>query len=344
MIETTQPVISEAKTQLRRPRLGFVGIGWIGKNRLEAVQRSGLAEIVAIYDPLLREELSSISPAPERVLSFESLLERDLDGVVIATPSALHAQQAIAALSAGRAVFCQKPLARTAAETRAVVSAAEAADRLLSVDLSYRFTTGIAKIRQLIEAGELGELHAIEMKFHNAYGPDKAWFYDRKLSGGGCLLDLGIHLVDMALSSFHRPEVNRVSGSLLTGGERWTIDSAKVEDYAAAQITLQSGAVIQLACSWRAHAGCEADIEATFFGSKGGACFRNVNGSFYDFRAEHFLSDRSRRVLAEPPDDWGGRAILDWVQRLVHSPRYSSNIEMSVTAAEVIDAIYDSAR
>jgi predicted dehydrogenase len=86
----------------------------------------------------------------------------------------------ITALSAGAAVLCQKPLGRSEAEARAVVEAAQAADRPLAVDLSYRFTEGMAAISRAVRAGELGRVQAVDLVFHNAYGPDKAWFYDRR--------------------------------------------------------------------------------------------------------------------------------------------------------------------
>jgi predicted dehydrogenase len=341
MIETqTSPTSLSPST--RRPRLGFAGVGWIGRNRLEAIAQSGLAEICAVSDPVV-DSVASIAGCPEGTVlerEFEALLDRDLDGIVIATPSALHAGQAVAALQAGKAVFCQKPLARTAAETRDVVAAARTADRLLAVDLSYRFTAGMQRIRELITGGELGEVYAVEMKFHNAYGPDKPWFYDPRLAGGGCLLDLGIHHVDLALWCLDNPAVSSVSGHLLTRGNRWDLAGQNVEDYVAAQLVLETGAVVQLACSWRAPAGCDAQIEAVFYGTRGGAAFRNVNGSFYDFTAEHFLPDRSRRRLAEPPDNWGGGAALAWVRQLARSRAYDPAVEQVVSVAETLDRIY----
>src|SRR5947209_2720195 len=104
------------------PRLGFVGVGWIGRNRMEAIARSGFAEITAISDPSpeAMDKAGACAPAAALCPTFDELLERDLDGIVIATPSALHAEQAIAALQSGKAVFCQKPLARSAAETKLV--------------------------------------------------------------------------------------------------------------------------------------------------------------------------------------------------------------------------------
>ena len=124
--------------------MGFLGVGWIGCHRMEAMLATGAVEAVAISDPSpeMAAEAAKLAPGAAIVESLEAMFALALDGVVIASPSALHAAQSIQALEAGAAVFCQKPLGRNAGEARAVVAAARAADRLLAVDLSYRFTAG----------------------------------------------------------------------------------------------------------------------------------------------------------------------------------------------------------
>jgi predicted dehydrogenase len=339
MVET-HAQLSHAPASARLPKLGFVGVGWIGRNRLEAIAASGLAQIQAIADPSPTSVIPAAAHAPDAVIvsHFEDLLAMDLDGIVIATPSALHAEQAIAAFHSGKAVFCQKPLGRNAAETRAVLAAAQAADRLLGVDLSYRFTAGLQAIKHLIEQRELGRIYAAELVFHNAYGPDKPWFYDRDLSGGGCLLDLGIHLVDTALWCLDYPDVEEAFGQLLADG-RPLRKAGQVEDYAAGQFTTSHGASVQLACSWRAPAGCDARIAFTFFGTQGGASFRNINGSFYDFVAERLQPDRSRETLAMPPDDWSGRAALAWTRQLAGAPDFDPAAKHLELVAETLDRL-----
>ncbi len=323
------------------PRLGFLGVGWIGRRRMEVVARSGVATVAAIADPSaeMREACAEAAPEAERVASFAELLELDLDGVVIATPSALHAEQSIAALERGLAVFCQKPLGRTAAETSAVVEAARTANRLLGVDFSYRFTAGMQAIRGLIVSGELGEVYAADLVFHNAYGPDKAWFYDPALSGGGCVIDLGIHLVDLALWTLDYPEVVGVFSRLFAGGRSLREPRAQVEDYATAQLDLATGATVRIACSWRLPAGQDAVISAEFYGTAGGAALRNLNGSFYEFIAERYHGT-TRETLVEPPDDWSGRAVVDWATRLAAGERLDPDAARLVQVAEVLDRIY----
>src|SRR3954470_11787544 len=139
---------------------------------MNAIVETGGAEVVAIADasPEMAAEAQKLAPSAALVSTLNDILDIGIDGVVIAPPSAMHAEQSIRALERGAAVFCQKPLGRTAAEVRAVVDAARAADRLLCVDLSYRSTEGMRRIRELIGTGELGRIYAVDLVFHNAYG------------------------------------------------------------------------------------------------------------------------------------------------------------------------------
>jgi predicted dehydrogenase len=324
-----------------KPRLGFLGVGWIGRHRMEAMLATGLVEAAAIADPSpdMVAQAQALAPDAKLADGLEGLLAEDVDGIVIATPSALHADQAVAALERGVAVFCQKPLGRTASEARAVVEAARSADRLLAVDFSYRFTEGMGRIRELVAAGELGRVFAVDLVFHNAYGPDKAWFYEPSLSGGGCVMDLGVHLVDLALWALDFPEVSGVTSGLFSEGEPLGARTDRVEDFAVATIELATGAAIRLACSWRLQAGQDAVIAADFYGTDGGAALRNQDGSFYDFNAERFRGT-ARETLTSPPDEWGGRAAADWARRLAAGECFDPEAERLVDVAAVLDRIY----
>jgi predicted dehydrogenase len=324
-----------------RPRLGFLGIGWIGRHRMDAIARSGLADIVAIADPAqnLLTQAAAIFPNAALVESLDAILEVGVDGVVIATPSALHAEQATAALERGISVFCQKPLGRNEAETRRVIDAARSADRLLGVDLSYRHMTQVKKISELIRSGELGNVYVVDLIFHNAYGPDKAWFYDPELSGGGCVIDLGVHLIDLALWCLDYPRVTHVTSRLFAEGRPIRGRTKRVEDYAVARIDLDNGATLQLSCSWKLPAGCDAIIGASFFGTKSGASVRNIDGSFYNFLAEHFRGTK-RESLSAAPEEWGGKAAVDWTQQLAASSKFNSQIQGLTRVAATLDAIY----
>jgi predicted dehydrogenase len=322
-------------------RLGFLGLGWIGCSRLQAIAADGVASVTAIADSQPQACIAAQEVAPGAMVAtgLDELLGLDLDGIVIATPSALHAQQARKALEAGVAVFCQKPLGRTGAETSGVIDSARRSDRLLGVDFSYRDTRAMAAVHEMVRGGDIGEVYSAELVFHNAYGPDKAWFHQPALSGGGCVMDLGIHLVDLALWMFDAREVVDVSSRLFARGRLLSPDPQVIEDHAVAQLDLPDGKVVSLACSWNLPAGCDAVIAATFYGTGGAARFRNVDGSFYDFVAERLDGTRSSGVVA-PPDDWSGRTAVAWARRLASDPGFDPSIEDAGVVASVLDRIY----
>jgi predicted dehydrogenase len=327
----------------RRPRLGFLGAGWIGSMRMRSLATSETADIMAIADPSEKAlaRAAEIAPGAALLVSPDQLLPHELDGVVIATPSALHASQAIAALKAGMAVFCQKPLGRNAKEAGEVIETARRADRLLATDFAYRFTGGMESIQNMIRQGTLGHVYAIDLCFHNSYGPDQAWYYDPAMSGGGCVIDLATHLVDLALWPLDFPPVHEVSSRLFCKGHPLHLSGEQVEDFAFADIQVEGGTAVHIACSWGRPLGQNALIRATYHGDHGAAEFRNVDGSFFDFSAEHYVN-RERHILCSPPDDWSGRALLDWTRRLAVSNRFDASAAEILQVAKVIDAVYRS--
>jgi predicted dehydrogenase len=332
--------MSTTVVSTRTLRLGFVGVGWIGLDRLRSLASNGLAEVAGVCDPS-DEAVSramAIAPGVQRARDLQALLDADLDGLVIATPNVLHVEQAVAALERGIAVFCQKPLARTERETRRVIDAARANDRLMAVDLSYRHTDGMRRIRELVKTGALGRVHAVDMEFHNAFGPDKRWFRDFSLSGGGCVLDLGIHLVDLLLWMLD-DGVQQVHARLYSQGRLLPPAPDTVEDDSVVQLQLASGATATMRCSWYAHAGRDAVIHVSLRGSDGGADWHNVGGSFLDFAAERHHRTSSE-VLSTPPEDWGGRAALAWLDALAAGGRYDADVESLCRVAATLDAIY----
>lgn len=326
-----------------KPALGFAGLGWIGRNRMEAIVKSGCADVSCIAEPSEENAQAALKSVPAAFLfkDIDELIhDQEIDGIVIATPSALHAGQAIKALKNNKAVFCQKPLGRTEGEVREVVKLAAEINKPLGVDLSYRYTDAAVALRKAIINGEIGKIFAVDLIFHNAYGPDKPWFYDIKQSGGGCVIDLGTHLVDMALWCLGFPQIKKVDSALYHKGKRLTDHEEQVEDFASASLTTGSDTIINLQCSWNLPAGQDAVIEARFYGTEGGGCFRNVNGSFYDFVAEKYHG-ASTENLVSPPDNWSGRAGVIWVEKLAqHAPFDAEEGEELIRVANVIDRIY----
>lgn len=328
------------------PRLGFVGVGWIGAMRLEAVRAAGTAEAAALCDPSPERLAAARAASPGAVCceDLDDLLARAgdlaLDGVVISTPNAFHVPQAVAALEQGLAVFCQKPLAVDAEGARAVVRAARRAGRLLGVDYTYRCTAGAQALRRLIRTGELGRVFSLETAFHNAYGPDKPWCHDPTVAGGGALMDLGVHLIDLAIWLLGSRGVRSVHGLAFRDGV--PLEERGVDDFATVHLELEGRAAVSLAVSWNAHLGRDCAIRTAAFGTAGGAEFRNVNGSFFDFELER-AHGRGGEVVVREGREALGQALIHWIERLGESPAFDPEIEQAVLVSEVIDAVYGGA-
>lgn len=341
----------------RRPRLGFVGLGWIGRMRLEAVEAAGVAEVAALCEPATErlDELAAARPDAVRFAACDDLLaaaaDLALDGVVIATPNALHPPQAIAALERGLAVFCQKPLAIDAAEAERMIAAARAADRRLGVDYSYRHTDVARELARRLAGRELGRVFAVDAVFHNAYGPDKAWCRDPALAGGGALVDLGVHLIDLALwllairapgePADVPPRITAVAGAALQDGR--PLAGRGIDDFTTARLALardgEPPVSLHLATSWSSHAGRDCVFRLELHGTAASAAFENEDGSFYDFRLV-LRRGREEEVVTRESGEWLGRALIAWARAVAESPRFDPAIETSLAVARAVDAIY----
>ncbi|HEU4603236.1 MAG TPA: Gfo/Idh/MocA family oxidoreductase [Steroidobacteraceae bacterium] len=325
----------------RPPRLGFVGLGWIGRKRLDAVAATGAVKVAALADADSdRVEDAKQTYADAQVSSsLDALLDQDLDGVVIATPNGAHAEQVVACLKRGLPVFCQKPLATTRADTQRVIETARDANRLLATDFSYRHVQGMSRLREILRTGELGEVLSMDLVFHNAYGPSKQWCYDPDQAGGGCLLDLGVHLIDLALWLQNSPELRVVSSRLFAQGSVRHARSTAIEDLAYVELQQSNGGIVRIACSWHANIGCDAIIRADIHAQRGGASWYNVNHSFVDFNLEVFRGTQ-RECIGASRDDWGPGALLQWVEQLRRDPSFDSGAWEILSGARLIEEAY----
>jgi len=335
------PVATGPALKAPLPRVGFLGVGPIGRHRLAALATSGTAQVSAIADPCREtaEAAARLTPGADVFRTFDELLEAELDGLVIATPGPLQADRAIAAMTRGLAVFCQKPLAPTGTDARRVVDAARVADRLLHVDFAYRHLVASNALRRLVRSGALGRIYAVEAVFHLASTQDEARLRDGS-PGSGCLMDLGAHLVDLVLWLLESPIVD-ATGSRFARGRRLSAADPEAEDSSTATLTLESGTTVAVACSWNIAIGADCDIRIVLHGNTGTAVLENIGGSFYDFRAEHFHHTRTE-ILCAPPDVWGGRAAVAWAYRLATDRRFDPEAERFVEVASVLGRVYAS--
>lgn len=182
--------------------IGLIGCGGIGLLRARAAGGSPFAELVACADTDEGRARAAAEGTRARVTTAwrELLSDSRVDAVVVSTPPHLHAEMTIAALEAGKHVLCEKPLARTAAEARAMLEAASRAGRTLATGYNFRFYSPLKMARELLDRGVIGELdHVRAYAGYSAAGHDHPWLRDPAIVGGGAMRDIGTHIVDSAM-------------------------------------------------------------------------------------------------------------------------------------------------
>ncbi len=302
----------EAEMTTRKPvRVGLVGAGAvITRVHLPAYQRLSNVSIEAICDVNL-ERAKAVAEAagiPRVFADFEEMLEEvPLDLVSIGTPNRFHAPQTIAALRKGCHVLCEKPMALTVEEARAMAETARETGRKLTVGLHHRYRPEAEVLKPMCEAGEFGEIYYARASMMRRAGiPGYGSHFTRKdLAGGGCLYDLGVHILDLTLYLMGYPEPTSVVGQTFAvfGPQRkklgrWGADILEsavfdVEDLATALVKFANGAVLHLEVAWAYHGRHEHRVQLV--GREGGA----------EIYPELFGRERSVRIYK----DWGDRSL-----------------------------------
>ncbi len=269
-------------------RVGVVGLGYAGEQHLLGnAARSGV-EVVALagLEDSRREALAERFAIPHAVRGYEELLARDdLDVVSVCVPNALHAPIGVAALEGGRHVLSEKPLARTGDEAALMVHAAEAADRVLHVAFNYRRRGDVQLLRRVVEEGRLGRIYHVKAWWLRRRGIPSlgSWFTSKEQAGGGPLIDLGVHLLDLALHLTDQPAVRTVTavthaelGPRGLGGSdagKFVEEEVRfgVEDLASVFLRLDGGRSMTLETAWAVHGSHRDDFGLTLYGTDGGA-------------------------------------------------------------------------
>jgi predicted dehydrogenase len=287
----------------RQPRVlnvAVIGLG-MGRHHLRSYHEHARSRASAVCDTdegRLREFAAQYALPPERCFSdYRKLLAaRDtlgLDAVSVALPNVLHAPVSIAALKAGLHVLCEKPMAMNAREARAMLAAAEKAGRKLMINLSYRFTPHSQALKRVVDSGALGDVYYGRTVWHRRRGLPKfgGWFGQKKLSGGGPIIDLGVHRLDLAMWLMGNPRPATVSASTYNViGKRLAKEQKKtfdVEDLGCALIRFDNGATLILEASWAGHSEKREDMVTQLWGTRGGLVQRNV-GEGYELEARLF--------------------------------------------------------
>ncbi|NRA27699.1 MAG: Gfo/Idh/MocA family oxidoreductase [Opitutales bacterium] len=328
-----------------------IGLG-MGKSHIKGFQSRENAEVVAICD-LNEELLKSVGDQfgiSNQYTDVTAMLETEKPDVVsIATPNSLHKPLTIQALEAGAHVICEKPMAMNADEAREMQAVADRLGKRLMINFSYRFTEAAWGLKQQVERGLLGEIYSGRTRWLRRWGMPKfgSWFGRKALSGGGPLIDLGVHRLDLAmwLSGYPKPKYVLAQTYDHLAQERARAEGVEfdVEDLASAMITFENGMSLQVEASWASHIQENEQMETTLLGTRGGLRQRNLDGG-YAFQGHIFSSDQGSKLDTEvvggnsPGSSMGH--LIDCIER--DQPHTASG-EEGIVIMEVLDAIYASA-
>jgi predicted dehydrogenase len=333
-------------------RAGVIGLG-MGRHHIAGYQSHPAAQVVAIADvnETLLDEIGERYNVPKRYTSVEAMLAQEhLDVVSIATPNVLHKSLSLAAFAAGCHVLCEKPMAMNAAEGRAMLAAAEKANRRLMINFSYRFTEQSMALKAQVEAGVLGEVYFARTIWHRRRGIPKlgSWFGQKALSGGGPLIDLGVHRLDLALWLMGYPRPVWVLGStynpLATALAQERGFQYDVEDLAVGLVKFENGATLELEASWAANIQEQELMETRLYGTLGGLVQRNLEET-YKFEAELYLEKEGAHfdMKLHPPLQPAPSAMYHFVDCLLTGKPHIATGEEGLLVMEILDALYQSA-
>ncbi len=342
-------------------RVGIVGLGWAGETHLKAYQQVPDVEVVAVADlaEARRNQVAATYNIPYQYADFHDLVARDdLDAVSVATPNHLHMPASVAALNAHKHVLCEKPLARSSREGQLMVQAASDAGRVLQVAFNHRQRGDVQILKSYITSGGLGRIYHAKASWMRRSGiPGMGgWFTSREQAGGGPLIDLGVHVLDMGLYLLDEPEIISVSAATYAElgprgrggrGDRKLIaeNGYEVEDLATAFVRLGNGGTLLLEASWAVYGKSADDFGVTLYGTDGGADIAVKNYNWEDTLT--IYTDTVGVPSEVRPRVTKGEGHLAVVRNFVNTIRggdWAANVgQEGLRRAQIIDACYLSA-
>ena len=342
----------------KKARIGIIGMGAIGTAHAEALKKVPEMELAAVAEVIpdrLAQRATQFGAKP--FADYRKLLrEADVDGVYVCTPNSAHCDITIAALKAGKHVFCEKPMALNAAQARRMVAAAKAARRKIQMGMAWRQRGESQVLRDYIVKEKLGRIYHMRAVLCRQRGVPGlgGWFTTKAMSGGGGLIDIGVHFFDLVMWLSDRWDPERVSASAYSEfGKRMKnyvyVDMwagppkyegvCDVDDYAAGHVRFKGGTSLTFEISWAGNNEENSFIE--ILGDKGGA--RACDGKPLRIITE----DQGRIVEAQPK--YRERNVFEteaarFAEVILRKAEPPATGEQGLAVMRLLDAIYESAR
>jgi predicted dehydrogenase len=270
---------------MEKLKVGVIGVGGIAGSHFPGWKASQHAEMVAMADTF-PETLNRVADAQKVDLRYEDpqqlIDDPQIDIIDICTPNMYHAPLAIAALKAGKHVICEKPLAPTPADIHEMIAARDESGKMLMTAQHFRWDTRARALKAALANDPLGEIyHARAWMLRRNWLPGRPTFTQKKHSGGGPCIDIGVHILDLTLWMMGHPKPVSVTGvtqtKLAKESGAWSAwgeipGNMDVEEFAAAFVRFENGATLNLEVSWMLHHKTSGeDMQMWLYGNKGGA-------------------------------------------------------------------------
>ena len=343
---------------MQQIKVGILGAGNIGRVHIDRLRKLPGVEVMAVADAVeaAAQQTAKDFAIPECFTDYRSLLKiPDIGAVFVCTPNAFHKEMAIASLRAGKHVFCEKPMALDAAEATRMVQAARNADRMLFMGFCNRFRGKSQGLRKMIEAGRLGDIYHVVVNVVRRRGVPAigSWFTQKSLAGGGALIDIGVHMLDLNLWFIGYPKPVSVSGAtymkfghrkdytyISMWGKPVPNGTFDVDDYATAFVRFENGCTLTLECSWAANLPA-TNWSSFIMGDKGGAKF-DLNADLEIYTEDTGYITDLKPQFAEP--DVYLAINEHFIACLRGQAAPICTAEQGLTVQKIIDAIYKSSQ
>lgn len=327
-------------------------MGWPGQMHSAAIAATPGVSLYGIADlsEAARRKVQCVTPALHEFGDYQAMLaDPKVDAVVIALPNFLHYSASLEALRAGKHVLCEKPPTMDTGEMKKLKAAAERFGRVYAFGRQMRFTGEMQKARQLVESGKLGDVYYARTHWYRSRGIPVGvggWFTDAKRSGGGAIIDIGIHTLDDAWFLMGTPRPISVSAQVFQKFARLVPKGIHndVDDCGFAFLRFENGAVISLETTWAANLppskvdGWNGSHSSLLFGTK--ASLETAPLRLY---AESGRGVREKRVTVRNLDRFKEQ-LKDFVKAIRTGEPPTSDARQAVHLMQMLDAIYQSSR
>lgn len=356
MTKADPTVTSGAETASKKKdalRIGIIGCGSMGQFHATTYSTLSEAEVVAVSD-LIPEKAKYVQNKFGIAHSYtdykEMLAKEKLDAVTVAVPNCFHAPVSIAALQAGCHVMCEKPMANNAQEAQKIFDVAKASDKIFMMGFNNRYRGDSRLLKKYIEQGRLGDIYMARCGWIRTTGIPGlgSWFTTKEMSGGGPLVDIGVHVLDLTLWLMGNPKPVSAYGSIYAkfgpegrGMGGWgtpeTGGKFNVEDLATAMIKLENGATIVLEASWASYIK-EEKFYSTLMGTKGGAdldpltIYTDINDSRVEIAPQF------------PVLEGHQQEVLHFIDCIRNNKTPISTAQHGLDIMKILDGVYESAR